>query len=640
MCGIAGIYVSDGPAPSEEDVAAMLDRIVHRGPDDRGTYRDGPLAFGNQRLSILDLPGGHQPITNEDGSVVVVFNGEIYNYRELAAHLRARGHVLRTDSDTEVLVHLYEEFGDGCVSELRGMFAFAIWDVKRRRLLLARDRIGIKPLYWTDDGRCLLFGSEIKALLRHRSVEARIDLDALAAFMLLRYVPAPGTMFDSVHSLPPGHLLVCDERGVKISRWWDLSFNRTSPGPSEAEARAELLALLESAVSSHMVSDVPYGAFLSGGLDSSLVVALMAMRLGQPVRTFAVGYRGEGAAFDEARYARMVADRYETDHHEVLIGAGDLVTNAQRLIWHLDQPIADDACLPNFMVALLARDHVKMTLTGEGGDELFGGYARYAVERLAPFSTRAPGAARATARRLALRRPGRSRRQIATYALAEAGESARFAMYTVLMHPELRAELSTGALSEAVGRVKPSEPFAEPLDRTDATDPLNRALYVDTQHWLPDYLLARGDKTSMAASLEARVPLLDHPLVEFAASLPAKLKINGLKMTRKYLLREVARDLLPAPVLSRPKKGFPVPMSVWLRGGARDFCRDLLEPNLVRRRGLFSPQVVTRLVDEHQSRTADHGSLLWGLMSLELWHRSFLDHDGPGQSAPLRSSDA
>jgi asparagine synthase (glutamine-hydrolysing) len=636
MCGIAGIYVSDGAAPREVDVAAMLETIVHRGPDDRGIYRDGPLAFGNQRLSILDLAGGHQPITNEDGSVVVVFNGEIYNYRELAAHLRARGHVFRTDSDTEVLVHLYEEFGDGCVTELRGMFAFAIWDVKRRRLLLARDRIGIKPLYWADDGRRLLFGSEIKALLRHRSLGARIDLDALAAFMLLRYVPAPRTMFDSVHSLPPGHLLVRDDRGVKISRWWDLSFNQDSQGRSEAEAKAELLTLLESAVRSHMVSDVPYGAFLSGGLDSSLVVALMARHLGQPVRTFAVGYGGEGAAFDEAHYARMVADRYETDHHEVLIGANDLVAHAQRLIWHLDQPIADDACLPNYMVALLARDHVKMTLTGEGGDELFGGYARYAVERLAPLSTRAPAAVRALARRFALRRAGRSRRQIATYALAEASESARFAMYTVLMHPELRTELSTNGLSEAVGRVEPSRLLSEPLDRTDATDPLNRALYVDTQHWLPDYLLARGDKTSMAASLEARVPLLDHPLVEFAASLPSGLKINGLRMTRKYLLREVARDLLPAPILSRPKKGFPVPMSVWLREGARDFCGDLLEPALVRRRGLFSPEVVTRLVEEHQAKVADHGSLLWGLMSIELWHRSFLDHDAHRESAPAR----
>jgi len=609
----------------------MLEAIVHRGPDDQGVHAVERMAFGARRLSIIDLPGGHQPIANEDGSVVVAFNGELYNYRELRSRLQAAGHVLRTEGDTEVLVHLYEDLGDDLVHELRGMFTFAIWDGRRQRMLIARDRLGIKPLYWSDDGDLLLFGSEIKSMLRHPSLHASLDLEALADFMLLRYVPAPKTMFEGVNSLLPGHLLTCDESGVRTRRWWDLSFAPASPQPTEAQAQERLLELLEDAVSSHMVSDVPYGAFLSGGLDSSLVVALMSRRLGRPVSTFSAGYEGEGEGLSELGYARMVADRYETDHHEVLIGAEDFVANAEQLVWHLDQPLADDACLPNLMVSLLARDHVKMALTGEGGDELFGGYPRYAAERLAPLSTRMPAGLHAYARSLAMSRPGQSRRRKAIYALSQPDEGVRHAVYAGLMHPDMRAELASGELLEAVERVPAEGAFAAPLARTDAIGQLNRMLYVDTQHWLPDYLLARGDKTSMAASLEARVPLLDHHLVEYAASLRPSLKIHGLRMTRKYLLRQVARDLLPAPILSRQKKGFPVPISIWLRGGARDFCRDLLAPDVIHRRGLFAPEVVARLLEEHDSARADHGTLLWALISVELWHRLYIDGDAAAQ---------
>lgn len=633
MCGIAGIHGRSGSAPvRREDVAAMLEGIVHRGPDDGGVHAEEGVAIGARRLSIIDLPGGHQPIANEDGTVVVAFNGELYNYRELRARLQARGHVLRTEGDTEVLVHLYEDHGDDLVHELRGMFAFSIWDSRRQRLLIARDRLGIKPLYWSDDGERLLFGSEIKAMLRHPGLDASLDLDALAAFMLLRYVPSPRTMFAGVDSLLPGHLLISDADGVRTRRWWDLSFAPAAPEPSEAEAEERLRELLEDAVASHMVSDVPYGAFLSGGIDSSLVVALMSRQLGRPVSTFSAGFEGEGESFSELSYAGMVAERYETDHHEVLIGAEDLIANAEKLVWHLDQPIADDACLPNYMVSLLARGHVKMALTGEGGDELFGGYPRYVAERLAPLSARLPGGVRSLARSAALRRPGLSRRRKALYALSQTDEGVRHAVYAGLMHPDMRTELARGELADAVGRVTAAGVFAEPLARSDATGQLHRMLYVDTQHWLPDYLLARGDKTSMAASLEARVPLLDHHLVEYAASLPPTLKIHGLRMTRKYLLRRVAADLLPAPILSRTKKGFPVPISLWLRGDARDFCRDLLAPDIIRRRGLFAPEVVARLLDEHESATADHGTLLWALLSVELWHRLYID--GPAASGP------
>src|SRR5581483_8020919 len=381
MCGIAGVYEFSGArAVDGARVQAMLDAIAHRGPDDEGIHLADGLGIGNRRLSIIDLPGGHQPIANEDGSVVVVFNGEIYNYREIRERLSARGHVLRTAGDTEAIVHLYEDLGEDCVQELRGMFSFAVWDARRRRLFVARDRLGIKPLYYSVRDGQLLFGSEIKALLPYLDAPVRPDLDALAWFLLLKYVPAPATMFEGIRALPPGHALSVDRDGVRVRRWWDLSFAPVSHDLDEREATARLRDLLKDAVSSHLVSDVPYGAFLSGGIDSSTVVALMSQVLDHPVKTFAVGFTGRGEEMSELPYARMVAERYETDHHEVMVGADDFIGLAEKVVWHLDQPIADDACLANYMVAELASRHVKMVLTGEGGDELFAGYARYAGE--------------------------------------------------------------------------------------------------------------------------------------------------------------------------------------------------------------------------------------------------------------------
>jgi asparagine synthase (glutamine-hydrolysing) len=627
MCGIAGIH--DPEAPGGADAAVlrpMLEAIAHRGPDDEGVHVDGPAALGARRLSIIDLPGGHQPIANEDGTVVVACNGEIYNYRALRRRLRRSGHTLRTQGDTEVIAHLYEELGDSCVHELDGMFAFAIWDARRRRLLLARDRLGIKPLYYARRRAQVLFASEVKALLRHPAVTARLDLDALAAFLLLKYVPAPQTMFDGIAAIAPGHLLISDAAGVHVRRWWDLSFRRPDPPLGEEEAAEELRQRLTEAVRSHLVSDVPFGAFLSGGVDSSLVVALMSRELRSPVRTFSVGFSGVGEDLSELPYARLVAERYETEHEEVLVGAGDLVALAEKVVWHLDQPIADNACLANHLVAELASRQVKMVLTGEGGDELFGGYARYAGERLGPVFQRLPAPARAAGLALSRGR-GPARPRIALYALCQPSERRRFATWFALMSPEARTALARGELRAAVDRSVPESLFAETLDRADGPDRLSRMLYVDTKLWLADDLLARGDKMSMAASLEARVPLLDHRLVEFAAALPPARKVKGL--TRKYLLKKVAREWLPAPVLDRPKKGFPIPMGRWLRGEAREFARDLLAPQTVRHRGLFSPDAVGRLLGEHEAGRAEHGAVLWALLSVELWHRAFLDGAPP-----------
>jgi asparagine synthase (glutamine-hydrolysing) len=632
MCGIAGVFEYAYRAGADPaTIASMLDAIVHRGPDDQGVHVDRGVAIGARRLSIIDLPGGHQPIANEDGTAVVAFNGEIYNYRELRASLRAKGHVLTTEGDTEVIVHLYEEYGEDCVHHLRGMFAFAIWDARRRRLFVARDRLGIKPLYWYDDGDRIVFGSEVKAMLRHPALRPSLDPDALAAFLLLKYVPAPRTMFAGVRALPPGHTLTCDASGVRERQWWDLSFRPAEPAMSEHEAQLRLRELLEDAVRSHLVSDVPFGAFLSGGVDSSTIVALMSGALAAPVRTFSVGFEGYGEEMSELPYARMVAERYGTDHHEVLLGPADFIRLAEKVVWHLDQPIADNACLPNYMVSELARGHVKMVLTGEGGDELFAGYARHAGERLAPMTTRLPGPLRALGRALSLRGPGRSRPDIALYALSQRDEATRLATWFPLMSPEARAELASGRLAPAVDRMTPASLFAEALGRTDATGSLHRMLYVDTKLWLADDLLARGDKTSMATSLEARVPLLDHHLVEFAAGLPPHLKLKGLR--RKYLLKQAVRDLLPEQILTRPKKGFPVPIAHWLRGEAREFSRDLLDPVTVARRGLLDPGAVTRLLDDHESGAADHSATLWGLISLELWHQLYLDNDVPAAAA-------
>lgn len=627
MCGICGVYEYEKHVPVDRHVLGDMLRVIrHRGPDDCGVHLDNDLAIGMRRLSIIDLNGGKQPICNEDGSVVTVFNGEIYNYRSLREQLESRGHRLATASDTEVIVHLYEDFGEEAVQHLRGMFGFAVWDVRRRRLFVARDRLGIKPLYYTQmDGR-LIFGSEIKAILQHPTVQARLNAAALSNFLSLKYVPAPQTMFEGIYALPPGCSLTCDAGGVTVRRYWDLSFANESNGHlSEAVYAEQLEGLLREIVKLHLVSDVPFGAFLSGGLDSSTVVALMSQFLNEPVKTYSVGFEGDAEveAYSELPYARMVAKKYQTDHHEALIHARDLINLSEKVVWHLDQPIADDACLANFMVAELASRDVKMVLTGEGGDELFAGYARYAGERLSPLFQHLPKAAKSAALRMSGRLPGLRRQKLALFALCQSGEVNRIANWFPLFNSEAKHSLLSEDFRHSVNVNALSAVFAEHLGRTDATAPLNRMLYVDTKLWLPDDLLARGDKTSMAASLEARVPLLDHKLVEFAASLPQQLKVKGL--TRKYLLRKVSQTLLPPEIIARKKKGFPMPMSLWFRKEARPFLRDALSPSALQRRGFFNPAFVEKLLREHETGFADHGSILWGLLSVELWQRAFLD---------------
>lgn len=621
MCGIAGLLAQNENPRSSEVLNLMLQSIFHRGPDEDGSLVAGPLAMGMRRLSIIDLADGTQPMFDESGRYGIVFNGEIYNYRELREDLLKRGHQLKTHSDTEVIVHLYEECGEKCVDQLRGMFGFAIWDQHLQELFIARDRLGIKPMYFTQVGGDFVFGSEIKAILMHPEVKRSVDTIALSQYLSLKYVPAPRTLFEGIESLEPGHWLkVRQGRVVQKQRYWELSFEKPSKILSEPEYIEQLLALLRETVGIHLRSDVPFGAFLSGGLDSSTIVALMAEQLSSPVNTFSVGFDGEGIQ-DELPYAQQVADAFGCSHHTLKINSDDFIGLAEKVLWHLDQPIADQATIATQMVAKLARQHVKMVLTGEGGDELFAGYARYAGERYSPYTSWLPSIAGAGVRAIGKRLPGLRRAKIAIQALTIKDEAKRFSNWFPMFNDEAKAGLFASAYRHLSAGA--AEIFGQHLARCNAKAPVDRMLYVDSKLWLVDYLLLRGDKLTMANSLEARVPLLDHKLVEFAGQLPANLKLNG--STRKYLLKQVARRLLPAQIIDRKKQGFPIPIERWLRREAAPMMRDLLSESCLRQRGYFDAEFVARRIREHTSGFADHSTELWGLMSFEMWMREFID---------------
>lgn len=602
----------------------MLGSIVHRGPDDQGVLIDDQIAMGMQRLAIIDLDDGAQPIYSQSGRYAVIFNGEIYNYRELRSTLIADGFQFKTQSDTETIVHLFDRYGRDCVDHLRGMFAFAIWDHHERKLFIARDRLGIKPLYYAVVDNTLIFGSEIKSLLQFPSLHASLDLQSLSAYLSLKYVPAPRTLFAGVQSLPPGHWLHVDGDRMNIQRYWDVSFaDDAESNLSESEATERLGELLRESVRLRLRSDVPFGAMLSGGIDSSLIVALMSEILDQPVNTFSVGF-ADGPDQDELPYAQAVADHFKCRHHTLRIGAKDFLEHATRVLFHLDQPIADQATVATHMVASLARQHVKMVLTGEGGDELFAGYARYGGQRYQPLVSWMPAWGKSMLRAGVRRMPGLRRAKIAVSALTIPEQAASFANWFPMFNDDAKPDVLGEAMADY--RDGAADIFAEQLDRCASTCPLQRMLYVDTKLWLPDYLLLRGDKLTMANSLEARVPLLDHELVQFAASLPASMKLRG--NTRKYLLKQVAAKVLPPQIIHRKKQGFPIPIDRWLRAEANEMMHDLLSPDLIARRGLFNGSQVQKLIAHHESGYADLSTELWGLMSLEMWMQTFVDHDG------------
>ncbi|MEV4756639.1 asparagine synthase (glutamine-hydrolyzing) [Micromonospora sp. NPDC049559] len=601
----------------------MCDVIAHRGPDGFGLHTDEHAALGMRRLAIIDVAGGQQPVRNEDGSVVAVFNGEIYNYRELRAELTGRGHRLTSDGDSECLVHLYEEHGDDLVHRLRGMFAFAIWDVRRRRLLLGRDRVGKKPLYWRSSAdRTISFASELKSLLCDPGLTRRLDLTALHHYLTYQYVPAPWSMFEGVRKLPPGHLLVWQDGAVEVRRYWRLDCTPREVR-DEREAAAELRERLLDAVRIRMVSERPIGAFLSGGVDSSAVVAAMAQLSTAPVKTFSIGFTED--RYDERPYARVVAERYATEHHE-LVATPSSIGLLPTLTWQFDEPFADSSAIPSLLVARMSREHVTVVLNGDGGDEAFGGYHRYSILRLlgrvptlgsAPLlRTVGPALARRGARGTPVHRLGR--------VLELLGEPTvdRYARIVSIFGDDQKYDLYTDELRAHLAGVDSHELLREAYRSSRATDHVGRVIDADINTYLPGDLLPKVDITTMAASLEARSPLLDHELLEWAGHLPTRLKVRS--GTRKYLLKRALEPWLPAEILHRPKKGFSVPLGRWLRGELRDLVWDVLTDHTTRERGLFRPEAVTALLERHM-RGDDLGYRLWALLQFELWHRRFLD---------------
>jgi asparagine synthase (glutamine-hydrolysing) len=627
MCGIAGKLVFDPAAKiTRAGIQAMLRPIAHRGPDAQGIYLDGNVGLGHVRLSIIDLNTGAQPMTNEDETVWIVFNGEIYNFAALRERLQAKGHIFRSQSDTEVIIHAYEEFGPDCVKELRGMFAFAIWDKKRRRLFVARDRVGIKPLYFCETAKAFHFASELKAIIADATVPREINLPGIRRFLAFNYLPGTETLFKNIHKLPPGHYLTVEQDRVTQQPYWDLRFTRQRWQMSFDEATEELHGLLASTVRDHMIADVPVGILSSGGVDSSAILNFAVHATDKKIKTFTVGFDG-GQVVDERPYARMSAERFGTEHYETSISADDFWSFLPSYVWHMEEPVCEPPAVALFYVSKLARNHVKVLLSGEGGDEAFAGYPNYPnmmrLDRiraaLGPLA-RTAGAAVAFAGQILdhekWRRYGSALgRPLATqYFSRTSGPTSFFNRNAEsFFTPDFLTRTATVSAAGFVGD----------LTATVKDEPLlNQMLYVDTKTWLPDDLLVKADKITMANSLELRVPLLDHVVLEFAASLPPEFKVRG-RETKRILKATFAKSL-PEEILKRKKAGFPVPYESWLRGELKKPVEDVLLSGRCLSRGYFQKAEVGRLLAAN-SRDGKFAKEVFCLLVLELWHRTFLD---------------
>jgi asparagine synthase (glutamine-hydrolysing) len=631
MCGITGWANLDSYAPPPEGARdllhSMCERMVHRGPDSEGLFVTSGAALGMRRLAIIDLVTGEQPVFNEDKSIAVILNGEIYNYRELRTELETRGHSFRSASDTEVLPHLYEEYGDGMIGKLNGMFAFALWDSKRRRLLMARDRFGEKPLYWGIFNNTLLFASEPKVLLAHPSVRPSLNLQALRQYLSFDYVPAPLSIYEGINKLPAAHKLTLEERRVCVERYWQLSYTTLDPVPSEDDAAERLRELLADAVRMRLVSDVPLGVLLSGGVDSSSVAAFAVRASSEAVKTFSISFAE--ASFDESAYARGVAKFLGTDHHEERLSANLAANLVGEIGSWMDEPFSDPSLVPTYLLSRFTRKHVTVALGGDGGDELFAGYPMYTGLRWAEFYKRIPAVLRTSVvERLIRLLPVKTKNLSFDYKALRFVTGAKYD--TVARHhvwfgsftPEEQMELLTpGVLAATDDEIyAQARQIAEECDNSDL---VTRMQSVDTRLYLAEDILTKVDRASMAVSLEVRAPFLDPRVAEFTASLPCDYKLRGQKT--KYILKKAVNDLLPPFVTRRGKKGFGVPVAEWLKFKLRPLARDLLSPERVRRAGVFNPDYVARLQDEHERGVANHRKLLWTLLMFELWHESFVE---------------
>ena len=629
MCGICGIVNCSGERSVDgELLKSMASVINHRGPDDEGIYLKGTVGLAHKRLSILDLsPAGHQPMTNEDGSIWIVFNGEIYNFLDLREDLQKRGHTFISRTDTETIIHLYEEKGVACVHDLRGMFAFALWDENKKRLFCTRDRAGKKPFVYAHTKDGLLFASEIKSLLRNPALEKNLDYTAIHHYLTYQYVPSPLCIFNSIKKLPPAHVLIYEHGNLQVKRYWSLSYKKKLHLSSPKEYGEHFRDLFQEAVKIRLRSDVPLGAFLSGGIDSSLVVAVMSRLMNQPVKTFSIGFEEE--AYDEVKFARLIASKYETDHHEFTVKP-DAVNILPHLVWHYNEPFADSSAVPTYYVSKMTRDFVTVALNGDGGDESFAGYERYVADKLADYYRRVPPFIRerlirravdalphSTNRRNFLRRLKRFVRGI-----SEPPER-RYVRWICFFDNEMKGDLYTPSFNDLNRDVDSVDLTVRWYEQADGAQFIDRTLFVDVMSYLPEDLLVKVDIASMAHSLEARSPFLDHKVMEFAASLPADLKLKG--MESKYLLKHTLSDIVPPEILKRRKMGFGVPLDVWFRNDLKEMAYDVLLDKKSVERGYFRKEYLVRLLDDHVSKRYDHSYRIWALLFLELWHRMFVD---------------
>jgi len=640
MCGIYGLLKFDGSPVDPAEMRAMGAVIPHRGPDDEGMYIDGSCGIGMRRLSIIDLAGGHQPIGSADGTCWVVCNGEVYNFRELRAELEACGQRFKTGSDTEVILHAYARFGDAFTSKLNGMYAFALWDGRRRRLLAGRDRLGIKPLYYINDGTRFAFASEAKSLLELPGMGRRVHAPALSAYLELGYVPAPLSMFEGIRKVPVATVMEVQGREVTSRRYWSIP-HALDEDASESEWSDRVRARLEESVRMQMVSDVPIGAFLSGGIDSSAVLAFMARHSSAPVRTYSIGFTGSAADqfYNELPYARRMAQQFDTEHHEIMVRP-DVVELLPKLLWHMDEPIADTAFITTYLVAQFARQDVTVILSGVGGDELFGGYRRYLGDYYMRWLSRLPQPLRRAAARIAGALPADRHSAVLNFlryakgflASAELSFEERYRAYIGVFAPQEALALAT-----ADGRGERFDALKDAFRQAPPHDALNRMFAVDALTQLPDDLLMLTDKMTMATSLECRVPFLDHELVEMAARIPARVKVAGGRL--KHLLKRSLHGVLPPEILHRRKRGFGAPMGAWLKTELSGLLASVLSESTVRARGLFDHARIAELAAAHRANRIDGTDRLLALLNFEVWCRVFLDRRSPSDVA-LELKDA
>ncbi|MEW5910429.1 MAG: asparagine synthase (glutamine-hydrolyzing), partial [Thermodesulfobacteriota bacterium] len=627
MCGICGIvYPESNRLVESADIRKMCRVMIHRGPDDEGIWVGRNAGMGMRRLSIIDLETGNQPISNEDGSIWIVCNGEIYNHTELRETLIKRGHRFKTKSDVESILHSYEEYGDECSKYLNGMFAFIIWDEPKKRLLISRDRIGKKPLYYYFDKNRFICGSELKAILQLDAIPRRIDFEALDQYLTFEYIPGPLTIFKDIRKLMPGHFLVLENGEIRSHPYWNIREAHNTE--SLSELKQHIRDLLQDSVKIRLMSDVPLGAFLSGGIDSSIIVALMSQVMDRPVKTFSIGFKE--STYNELEYTRIIARRFKTEHHEFIIEP-DAVSLTEKLLGFLDEPLGDFSIFPTYLVSKMAREYVTVALSGDGGDELFAGYDTYIADRMASRYNRIPEWIRRNLIGKAIhaippsaKKKGlinRSKRFVEGLQLPERLRHVRWMVFLseyekdCLYSDGLKKEISGTDSYEYLYR------YFDEADRYDPADKLNQQLYVDIKTYLVDDIMVKVDRMSMAESIEARAPYLDYRFVELVASIPGNLKLNGMKT--KWILKEAARDLLPKEILARGKEGFSIPIKNWLQNELKPMMMDILSPDRIRSGGVFDSGYVERLKSEHLKGTHNHSHRLWALMVFEIWKEKY-----------------